>query len=370
MKRCLLELLCCPVCQGLFKLTPFAEGADVEEGLLTCTGCARVFPVINGIPRLLPDELAHMVVRAHRSFFQRHAEAMTSYVARCQAPSRERWWRAEQRTVKSFSYQWRTFKKMLPHWEGVFRDSIAPIEPSFFHDKVGLDAGCGFGRSLHYAASYGAEMIGIDLSEAVEAARDNTRQFPGVHLVQGDLYHLPIRAHSLDFVYSIGVLHHLPDPKGGFVALTRLLKPEGEIFIWVYARGRGRQIPFLTLMRAVSTHLPLRILNPVCLVCAGIEWFLWVIPYRLLSRFAPTRGLARRLPFTFHARFPFYVAHTDWFDGLSVPLVHYHRREEIAAWFREAGLRQHGADPLWGKEGGGRARGGTSAFLQEEASLR
>ncbi len=171
------------------------------------------------------------------------------------------WWEAEARTLDSYSYQWRKFKQMFPQWEQVFLDSIKPISREFFPGSVGLDGGCGFGRSIYYAARYGAEMIGLDLSEAIEAARENTSAFEHVHLVQGDIFHPPVRPESLDFVYSIGVLHHLPDPKAGFLSLTRLLKPGAPMFIWVYLRGRGRQIAAFTLMRAVSTRLPLRLLE-------------------------------------------------------------------------------------------------------------
>jgi SAM-dependent methyltransferase len=328
-------------------------GDEVEEGLLVCGGCARTFPVINGIPRLLPDELAHLVVGFHAGFFRRFAGPMTSYLERCRTRSQKEWWRVERGTVKSYSYQWRKFKEMIPQWKEVFGRSIAPIEPSFFQGKLGLDAGCGFGRSLYYAASYGAEVIGMDLSEAVEVARENTRHLPNVHVIQADIFHPPLQERSLDFVYSIGVLHHLPDPKRGFLALTRLLAPGAPIFIWVYSRGRGRQIALFTLIRAVSTRLPLRLLDFLCLGLAAGQWALWIAPYRLLSRFQPTRGLAQRLPFTFYAQYPFRVLHADWFDGLSVPLVNYYRCEEITEWFREAELERVRIDPDWG----GRALG-------------
>ncbi len=240
---------------------------------------------------------------------------------------------------------------MLPNWEEVFRQCIVPIEPGFFRGKLGLDAGCGFGRSHYYAASYGAEMIGIDLSGAVETARENTRHLPNVHVIQADIFHPPLRERSLDFVYSIGVLHHLPDPKRGFLTLTRLLTHGAPIFIWVYSREQGRQITVFNLMRAVSTRLPLRLLDFPCLGLAAGQRALWIAPYRLLSRFQPARGLAQRLPFTLYARYPFRALHADWFDGLSVPLVNYYRREEIAGWFREAGLEQVQIDPDWGGRG-------------------
>lgn len=342
MTRRFLQCLCCPECGGDVDVKAWSESpaCDIEEGVLTCAACARVFPVIDGIPRMLPDALAHETIRHHRDFFERHAEAMRPFVARAPQPASGDWWDAEQRTITSYSYQWRKFKQMFPHWEQVFVESIKPIEPSFFPGRVGLDGGCGFGRSLYYAASYGAEMIGLDLSEAIEAARENTRHLPNVHLVQGDIFHPPVKRRRLDFVYSIGVLHHLPDPKGGFTSLTRLLKPGAPMFIWVYLRGRGRQIAVFTAMRAVSTRMPLRLLNVACLALAAGQWAGWILPYKILRSLPPTRALAAKMPFTVYAQWPFRVLHTDWFDGLSVPLQNYYKPVAIREWFRDAGMER------------------------------
>ncbi|MEE2610095.1 MAG: methyltransferase domain-containing protein [Acidobacteriota bacterium] len=347
MRRSALEVLRCPECAGCLTLRAFDETSEVEEGMLTCDFCDRTFPIINAIPRLLPDVYIHVVVQYHADFFRRWQLDPDSFIDRSSKPARTRWLSAERRTIRSYSYQWRKFKEMYPHWEQVFLDSIRPITPSFFPGKRGLDAGCGFGRSLRYAASYGAEMFGLDLSEAIEAARDNTRHLPNVHLVQGDIFHPPLAPAVLDFVYSIGVLHHLPDPKAGFLTLTRLLKPDAPIFIWVYLRHRGRQIAAFSLMRAISTRVPLRFLNVACLAIATGQWLAWILPYRILHRFRATRRLARHIPFTLYAQYPFRVLHTDWFDGLSVPLVNYYRREHVEAWYREAGLERVRIDEDW-----------------------
>lgn len=354
----LLQLLQCPECGRQLAVRAFGLAREqIEEGLLTCQSCSRAFPVINGIPRLLPDALMHVVVRYHADFFRRHALDAPSFATRSAGFQAGDWWTAERRIVTSYSYQWRKFKQMYPEWEQVFLDSVKPIMPEFFRGKLGLDAGCGFGRSLQYAASYGAEMIGLDLSEAIEAARENTRHLPNVHLVQGDIFHPPLPPASMDFVYSIGVLHHLPDPKRGFLTLTRLLRPRAPMFIWVYHRNRGRQIAAFSAMRAISTRLPLRVLNVICLLLAAIQWIMWVLPYRVLRRFGATRPLAERLPFTLYARYPFRVLHTDWFDGLSVPLVNYYRREEIEEWYRTAGHEHVRIDVNWGGRAIGYAPG-------------
>lgn len=347
MRRRALDFLRCPECEGAIDLSVFREEAEIEEGLLTCASCCRTYPIINAIPRMLPDALSHATVGYHPEFFARYSGETASFRARTPPQHPDRWWNAERRTIRSYSYQWRKFRQMFPEWEQVFLDSITPVTRDFFPGKVGLDAGCGFGRSLFYAATYGAEMIGLDLSEAIEAARENTAPLDRVHLVQGDIFHPPVRRQSLDFVYSIGVLHHLPDPKGGFLTLSRLLKPGAPMFIWVYLRNRGRQIAVFTAMRAVTTRMPLRVLNLVTLALAAGQWLLWIAAYRGLKRFVSTSRLVDRIPFTLYARYPFRVLHTDWFDGLSVPLQRYYRREEIAEWYTEAGHQHVQIDRDW-----------------------
>lgn len=351
-----LDLACCPECTASLAIAwSTAEQDDVEDGALACTGCGREYPIINGIPRLLPDALASQTVRYHPAFFDKHAARLGTLLERAgTCRSKGRWWRAERRTLTSYSYQWRKFKQMFPHWEQVFLDSIKPIDRSVFRGKIGLDGGCGFGRSLYYAAGYGAEMIGLDLSEAIEAARENTNHLPNVHLVQGDIFHPPIRRRSLDFAYSIGVLHHLPDPKSGFLSLAGLLKPGAPFFIWVYLRGRGRQIKAFTAMRAVSTRMPLRMLNVLCLGLAAGQYGAVIAPHKLL-RAMGAPALAERVPFSLYARWPFRALHTDWFDGLSVPLVNYYKPHEIAEWFREGAFERVQIDPE--AEWNGRALG-------------
>lgn len=359
MHKRLLDWIVCPSCRSNLRLESFSEhGGMISNGKLNCSSCGRDYPVINEIPRLLPDPLFPTLKNRHPNFFKEYSKEFSGRLdEELLNKNQIKWWEAENKTLKSYSYQWNKFMQMFPHWEQVFWDSINPINPDFFKGKLGLDAGCGFGRSLYYAASYGAEMIGVDLSESVEAARENTRHLSGVHLVQADIFSLPFREKEFDLVYSIGVLHHLPDPKSGFINLTRFLKPNAPIAIWVYSRGRGRQIFFLTFLRHLFARLPLRILDWVCLGFAAIHWFFWILPYRFFNRFRWTRNFARRIPFTFHAKYPFRVLHTDWFDGLSVPLVHYYRKDEVMGWFYEAGLEPIVMDEEWGKGGGGRALG-------------
>ena len=354
-----LTWLRCPTCRGTLALTVWREEDEIEEGRLDCGACGRGFPIVNGIPRLLPDELTDVVVSFHPDFFARYAAALGDVVARARGAGAQR--QPERRTVKSYSYQWRKFRDLFPHWEDVFRWSVAPLSRAFLEGKVGVDAGCGFGRSLYYSTAWGAEMIGLDLSEAIEAARDNLRGRTGVHLVQGDILNPPIAEGSVDFVYSIGVLQHLSDPPRALRALRALIRDGGPLALWVYPRGRGRQIAAWAVLRAATRRLPLRAMDALCLGIAAAHWLMWIAPYRMLHAAGLAR-VANAMPFTYYARYPFRVLHTDWLDGMSVPLVDYYRPEQVRGWLREAGLETVEIADDWQ----GRALGWTRAPAARE----
>lgn len=111
-----------------------------------------------------------------------------------------------------------------------------------FKDKLVLEAGCGKGRHTLLAASWGArEVIGIDLSAAVETAFAATREMENVHIVQADIYRLPL-ARVFDYAFSVGVLHHLPDPRAGFQSLAAAVKEGGHVSAWVYGAENNEWI--------------------------------------------------------------------------------------------------------------------------------
>src|SRR5206468_9226644 len=138
----------------------------------------------------------------------------------------------------SFGYEWTAFSDYAVD---NFSRFIQPLEPTFFRAKVGLDVGCGAGRHVNQATGLGAEVIGLDLSHAVDSAARLNRGNPRAQFVQGEVTRLPFRSGVFDFIHSLGVLHHLPDPERGFQRLIPALKAGGSIFIWAYQRTRRKQ---------------------------------------------------------------------------------------------------------------------------------
>jgi SAM-dependent methyltransferase len=349
MKRSILRILICPACGGGLVLKNFSKSSknrpenEVMEGTLGCKKCNTFYPIINGIPRMVPPSMINQ--KTWRDFLEKHGEKTPAVSGKEVGEKGER---LKKKTSESFGFQWNVFPKIRPEHEKNFLNYIEPIKPGFFRGKLVLDAGCGFGRHTYYAAKYGAEVIGFDLSDAVEAAYKNCGKMKGVHIVQADIYNLPFRE-KFDFIMSIGVLHHLPDPKLGFMKLVDLMKRNTEIFIWLYGReGRWFKIHVVEgIIRRVTTRMPHRMLYYFCYIPASIYQFFNLIYNSLNAR--GLSGIAKHLPFKRWAKFAFKSKHADAFDLLATPVNNYYRREEVKQWADEARLKNPRITSLEGK---------------------
>jgi uncharacterized protein YbaR (Trm112 family) len=158
----LLSLLVCFECRGSFKTkVDHVEGPEIIQGVLVCSGCGATYPITRAIPRFLPKALTD----------------------------------DQKATADAFGYEWTHYSKLTNADREEFLDWIAPLEVQDFAGCTVLDAGCGKGRHIFLASQFGARaVVGIDLSNAVEAAFQNTRHLPNVHVVQADIANLPFEA--------------------------------------------------------------------------------------------------------------------------------------------------------------------------------
>jgi len=333
----------CPWCAGPFSVDPFvppAPDGDVTEGVLRCD-CGRLFPIVNGIPRILEDAF-----KLFPDFVQRYRDRLpplpdVPIVKTAEAD-------AIRRTRESFGYQWTEFAEMVIDFRENFLNYIRPVDESFFPGKLGLDLGCGFGRHIYNAAKFGAEMIGVDISDAIESTRKNTKDLPNVHLVQANVYRLPIRPGVLDFAYSIGVLHHLPDPEAAFRRLVPLVKPGGSVFVWVYSKSRTFWNFCLETVRSVTTRLPPQVQKGISLASAIVDYGVFVAPYKIASSLPGVGPAVQKLPLhrlKLYSMYPFQVVYADWFDRLAAPIRFYYDGQDMEGWLARAELTHHAISP-------------------------
>jgi SAM-dependent methyltransferase len=247
----------------------------------------------------------------------------------------------QKKTQRSFGFQWLCFSEMSTDFKENFLNYVYPAKADFFAGKLGLDAGCGFGRHIYNAALLSARMVGLDFSDAIEASRRNTDMLKNVSLVKGDIFTPPFSENSFDFVYSIGVLHHLPEPERGFRTLLRLVKDGGSIFIWVYSDTRKFTNFIIEVLRVFTTRIPLPILKIICFIFAILDYAVISIA-KALSKIVSLKMFLEKVLFErvkIYMRYPFQVIYADWFDRLSAPIRFYYNRSDLERWFKDAGLQ-------------------------------
>ncbi len=278
MSRELLSLVRCPRCRGDLIL----EGDPPQA--LACRSCGTVVAIRGGIPRLAGD----------------------SYAA-------------------SFGRQWNRYDVLRPEEdEATFRVKTG-IAATELAGRLVLDAGCGGGRYTRLVGAHGAHVVAVDLSTAVEKAAALCAGLPKVLIAQADLLDLPLAEGAFDLVYSIGVLHHTPDPRRAFAQIARRVKPGGRLAVWLYRRNTVPQEWINTGIRALTTRLPTRLLEPLC---AGLG-ALGSIP--LLNR-----TLSKVVNFSSHPDWTLRVC--DNFDWYAPRYQSHHTLDELKHWFAAEGF--------------------------------
>ncbi|HMJ26427.1 MAG TPA: methyltransferase domain-containing protein [Pyrinomonadaceae bacterium] len=312
MKERLLQYLSCPRCTGAIALASAdeREAGEIIEGQLSCASCAQTWPITRGVPRF----------------------ASLSTVEEDKAA-----------TAAGFGWQWQHFTQTDAKYEQQFLGWIAPVTPEFFKDKIVLEGGCGKGRHTQLAARWGArDVIGIDLSAAVETAFAATRHLENAHIVQADIYNLPL-ARAFDYAFSVGVLHHLPDPRGGFKSLAAKIKAGGHISAWVYGAENNEWITRWVnpLRHRLTSRMNPSLLLQLSKVPAAIVFAATKLVYGPLNRSPRGVSLARHLFYNDYlnaiAPFGWREQHTIVFDHLVAPTAFYISRDDFADWWREIG---------------------------------
>ncbi|MFH1055290.1 MAG: methyltransferase domain-containing protein [Candidatus Altiarchaeota archaeon] len=324
MDRRLLDFLACPSCKGDFKCTPFLYNKEeIVDGLLTCN-CGNWYPIIGGIPRILPNTL-----KEHPSFAERYRDKLPEGIVSDR--DIQEFKKFKESTSKSFGFQWTKYKIINEMEESpIFFDKTG-VDEKFLKGKLCLDGGCGYGRYSLVAAKHGAEIVAVDLSQAVESAYENTRGVGRVHVVQADLFNIPLREGTFDFVYSIGVLHHTPDPKGAFKCISKMVKRGGLLAVWVYRKRSPLSMFLNNVIRVFTTRMPI--------------WMLW----RLSWVGVPLGGLVRGIGnewlrlqvgrlFFFISKRPYPEERwADTFDWWSPEYEHFHTEGEVRGWLEGEG---------------------------------
>lgn len=314
MKEKLLKLLACPKCGGdiLLAYADNSEENEIIEGILSCKKCEREFKIVRGVPRFAGLDKIE---------------------------------KDKAETAENFGWQWNKFTQKDEKYTEQFLGWLQPVRQQFFFDKIILEGGCGKGRHTMLAHDWGAkEIIGIDLSSAVESAFEATKHLPNAHIVQADIFKLPFKKDAFDYAFSVGVLHHTPEPKKAFKSLASKVKKGGHVSAWVYGKENNDWI--INYVNPVREKITSKMNQPTLYQLSKLPtigvFLASKLIYKPLNK--TSKPIASKLFYNEYLNhlgtFGWREQHNIVFDHLVAPTAFYISKEDFEQWWQEIGANE------------------------------
>ena len=164
------------------------------------------------------------------------------------------------RTIKDFGEQWLRYPDNEGYYGSLelFSDILSPfLKPDELRGCTVAEIGSGVGRIVNMILKSGAKrVIAVEPSEAFEVLPHNIVEPEKVTCLRVTGDKLPPDA-RLDYVFSIGVLHHIPDPAPVVEAAFKALRPGGRFLVWLYGKeGNSLYLALFKPLRVLTKHLP------------------------------------------------------------------------------------------------------------------
>ena len=250
------------------------------------------------------------------------------------------------KTVEGFGEEWSKFdqseldeRERLQIFESYF--SVFPWE-DLPKDAIGFDLGCGSGRWAKSVAPRVGKLICIDASaDALEVAKKNLQTQQNCEFHHASVAEMPLAEGSMDFGYSLGVLHHIPDTLEGIKHCTAKLKSGAPFLVYLYYAFDNRPAWFRALwkisdiVRQFISKLPSIIKHLLAEIIAITIYFPLARTAYLLEKL----GLnVSAFPLALYRDKSFYTMRTDALDRFGTRLEQRFTRKQIEEMMLEAGL--------------------------------
>ncbi|MDQ3110537.1 MAG: class I SAM-dependent methyltransferase [Bacteroidota bacterium] len=252
---------------------------------------------------------------------------------------------ADAKTVDSFGEEWNRFASFTDEQIKTAGEQYFDIVTAEMlnENSVVLDIGCGTGRWSKFISPRVKFVEAIDPGEAVKAALPFTKSCGNVRVSQAGFGGIPFAKESFDFVFSLGVVHHLPDTQAAITEAASVVKPKGWLLLYIYYAldGRGLFFRFIfgcsDLMRQLISRFPKRL---KFFACELIAIFIYA-PFILLTKFVKLFGgnTWRKIPLSYYAGQPWKISRNDALDRFGTPLEKRFSKKEIELMLLNCGMK-------------------------------
>jgi SAM-dependent methyltransferase len=249
-------------------------------------------------------------------------------------------------TVTSFGEEWSKFKDFSDADIQIAGDQYFDIVPEeIYKNKYILDVGCGTGRWSKYLARLASNIEAIDPSEAVFSAAALLQNEDNVRISRASVDNIPFEDNSFDFVFSLGVLHHIPDTQNAMEKSINKVKLGGYFLVYLYYALDNRGLIFKLLFNASNLlRRGISRLPPVAkrLVCDVLALFIY-LPFIIFSKLIRMFGFSsflNHVPLSYYADKSMNIIRNDSLDRFGTPLEQRFTKDEIRQMMVKSGLEE------------------------------
>lgn len=252
------------------------------------------------------------------------------------------------KTVAGFGDEWERFDqsdleatehgKLFEKYFKIFPWDVIPP------NAEGFDMGCGSGRWAKLVAPKVGKLHCIDPSSAIHVAKRNLVGQPNCVFHQAGVDDAALPENSMDFGYSLGVLHHVPDTLQGIRDCVSMLKPGAPFLLYLYYALDNRSFAYRSLWKASDlfrrfvSKLPHVLRYAASQLIAGFVYWPLARFAALMEKFGMSATKAASLPLGFYRTLSFYTMRTDALDRFGTRLEQRFTRKQIEAMMQAAGL--------------------------------
>jgi len=215
MKKKILKIMFCPECHGIFSVkNEVIKHKEIIEGTLECMSCHAEFPVIRYVPRLIKGynysdswgelwkETGHLLRDSYTGMTFYHDTLFGKY-------SEEN---IQKKGLSPFGFDW----------------------PRSLKSEKILEIGPGTGVCTEHLVKTGAELVCIDMSDAIDTFPENLLTQPNINVIQADINNNIIQENYFDRIWLFQVLQHTPYPGETLKVLKKFIKKGGELAFTSY----------------------------------------------------------------------------------------------------------------------------------------
>ena len=266
----------------------------------------------------------------------------------------------DKKVIEDFGEEWRRFSQVneitADESDYIFNGYFKIFPKDFFKDetKIGFDMGCGSGRWAKYIAPKVSVLHCVDPSlAALEVAKKNLSENKSCNFICSKAEEFDLQDQSMDFGYSLGVLHHVSNTEQSLVNCVAKLKKGAPFLLYLYYKLDNRSWiykliwRFSNIFRLIICRMPFSLKKIVTDFIAVIIYY----PMSKLALFVNKLGLNDSfLPLSFYKFSSFYTMRTDSLDRFGTSLEKRYTKNTMLELMIDSGLENitfSETEPFW-----------------------